>query len=54
MIFSRAIGNFIFPIYEVVIMSLSYSSALMSERIKFSIPLVDNHIYIHRAIRAVC
>ncbi len=51
---SRAIGNFLFPTYEVVITSLSYSSALMSERIKCSIPLVDNHINIHRAIHAVC
>ncbi len=41
---SHAIGNFLFPTYEVVITSLSYSSALMSERIKCSIPLVDNHI----------
>ncbi len=41
---SRAIGNFLFPTYEVVITSLSYSSALISERIKCSIPLVDNHI----------
>ncbi len=49
---SRAIGNFLFPTYEVVITSLSYSSDLMSERIKCSIPLVDNHINIHRA--AVC
>ncbi len=51
---SRAIGNFLFPNYEVVITSLLYSSALMSERIKCSIPLVDNHINIHRAIHAVC
>ncbi len=54
MLLSRAIGNFLFPIYEVVITSLSYSSALMLEIIKCSIPLVDNHINIHRAIHAVC
>ncbi len=46
---SRAIGNVLFPTYEVAIMSLSHSSALLSERIKCSIPLVDNHINIHRA-----
>ncbi len=51
---SRAIGNCLFPTYEVVIMSLSYSSALMSERIKCSIPLVDSRIKIHRTIHAVC
>ncbi len=51
---SRAIKNVLFPTYEVVITSLSHSSALMSERIKCSIPLVDNHINIHRAIHAVC
>ncbi len=51
---SHAIGNFLFPPYEVVITSLSYSSALMSETIKCSIPLVDNNINIHRAIYAVC
>ncbi len=44
------LGNFLFPTYEVVITSLSYSRALMSERIKSSIPLVDNHINIDRAI----
>ncbi len=47
---SSAIGNFLFPTYEVVTTSLSYLSALMSERIKCSIPLVDNHIKIHRAL----
>ncbi len=50
---SRALENVLFFTYEVVIMSLSYSSALMSERIKCSIALVDNHINIHRAIHAV-
>ncbi len=40
--------------YEVMITSLSYSSALMSERIKCSISLVDNHTSIHNAIYAVC
>ncbi len=40
---SRAIGNVLFPTYEVVIMSLSHSSALLLERIKCSSPLVDNH-----------
>ncbi len=44
---SRAIRKFLFPTYEVVITSLSHSSALLSERIKCSIPLVDNHINIH-------
>ncbi len=47
---SHAIGHFLFPTYEVMIMSLSHSSALMSE----SIPLVDNHINIHHAMHAVC
>ncbi len=52
-----------FPTYKVVITRLSYSmseyftecnvSALMSERIRCSIPLVGNHINIHRAIHAV-
>ncbi len=51
---SCAIGSFLFPTYEVVIMSLSYSSASISERIKCSVPLVDNHINIHRTIHAVC
>ncbi len=47
---SRAIRHFLFHTYEVVITSLSYSSAFMSEIIKCSIPLVDNNINIHRAI----
>ncbi len=42
------------PISKVMIMRLLYSSALMSERIKCSIPLVDNHINIHCTIYAVC
>ncbi len=50
---SRAIGNVLFPTYEVVITSLSYSSVLMSERIKCSIPLVNNHINIHCAIHGI-
>ncbi len=45
---SRAFGNVLFLTYEVVITSLSYSSALMSERIKCSI---HNHININRAVR---
>ncbi len=51
---SRVIGNVLFSTYEVMITSMSYSSALMSERIKCSIPLVDSHINIRRAIHAVC
>ncbi len=51
---SHAIRHFLFPTYEVVNTSLSYLSALMSEIIKCSIPLVDNHLNIHRAINAVC
>ncbi len=43
MVPSRAIGNFQFPTYKVVIISLSHSSDSLSERIQFNIPLVDNH-----------
>ncbi len=50
---SCAIGNFLFPTYEVLITSLSYSSALISEIIKCSIPLVDSHINSQCAIHAV-
>ncbi len=45
MLQSRAIGNFLLPTYQVmIIMSLSHLKALLSERIKCSIPLVDKHI----------
>ncbi len=54
MLHSRAIGRFPFPTNEVMITSLSYSSALMLERIECSIPLVDNHINVHHATHAVC
>ncbi len=54
MLLSRAIGDFLFPTYEVVITSLSYSSAFMSEIIKCSIQLVDHHKNIHRTMHAVC
>ncbi len=50
---SRAIGNFLFPTCEVWLWACRIR-ALMSERIKCSIPLVDNHINIHRATHAVC
>ncbi len=41
---SRAIGNVLFPNYEVVITSSLHSNDLLFvERIKFNIPLVDNH-----------
>ncbi len=54
MLTSRVIGNVLFSTYEVMITSMSYSSALISERIKCSIPLVDSHINIRRAIHTVC
>ncbi len=40
---SHAMGNLIYPTYEVMITSSLYSSDLLSERIKYNIPLVDNH-----------
>ncbi len=51
MLQSRAIGNFLLPTYQVmIIMSLSHLKALLSERIKCSIPLVDKHINIRAAL----
>ncbi len=40
---SHAMENLIYPTYEVMITSSLYSSDLLSERIKYNIPLVDNH-----------
>ncbi len=50
---SCAVGNFLFATYEVMIMSLLHSTALLSERI-CSIPLVDNHINIYCVRKSVC
>ncbi len=50
---SRAIGNVLFPTYEVVIYKLVVFKCFNVGMIKCSIPLAENRIHFHSAIHAV-